>query len=326
MGASGFVGSHVARKLVARGDDVRVYLRRTSSTIAFDDLDVERHYGDLRDAEALRRAMADCDVVYYCVVDTRFHLRDPSPLYETNVNSLLRVLDVAAGAGLSKFVYCSTVGTVAVGTSSEPANEDTPFNWAGKGGAYIESRRAGEDLVLQYARGGQVPAVVVCCGTPYGPRDWNPSQGMFVQLSAFGKLPVYLAGVGTEVVGVEDLADGFLLAAERGRVGERYIVSETYMSMRELFSTAARAAGAKPPRFGVPVSVMRVVGIAGSALGALLRRDVVLNRTGQTLMETTSPLDHSKAVRELGWNPRPTTESIERAARWYVDRRDGAFD
>ena len=108
MGASGFVGSHVARKLVERGDDVRVYLRKSSSTVAIDDLDVERCYGDLHDEEALRAAMSDRDVVYYCVVDTRFYLRDPAPLFETNVESLRRVLDIATEADLHRFVFCST--------------------------------------------------------------------------------------------------------------------------------------------------------------------------------------------------------------------------
>ncbi len=113
MGASGFVGSHVTRQLVERGDDVRVYLRKSSSTVAIDDLDVERCYGDLYDEEALRGAMSDRDVVFYCVVDTRFHVRDPAPLFETNVNCLRRVLDIAAEADLDRFVYCSTIGTIA---------------------------------------------------------------------------------------------------------------------------------------------------------------------------------------------------------------------
>ncbi len=149
MGASGFVGSHVTRKLVERGDDVRVYLRKSSLTVAIDDLDVERCYGDLRDEDALRAAMADRDVVFYCVVDTRFYLRDPSPLFETNVESLRRVLDVAVQADLDRFVFCSTIGTIAIAENGESATEDMPFNWDGIGGAYIESRRQAEDLVLR---------------------------------------------------------------------------------------------------------------------------------------------------------------------------------
>ena len=143
MGASGFVGSHVVRKLVERGDDVRVYLRRSSLTVAIDDLDVERCYGDLRDEEALRAAMSDCDVVYYCVVDTRFYLRDPAPLFETNVESLRRVLDVAVEADLSPVRVLQHHRHDRHRRGACPVTEDMPFDWHGKGGAYIESRRAG---------------------------------------------------------------------------------------------------------------------------------------------------------------------------------------
>ncbi|OBK74026.1 NAD-dependent epimerase/dehydratase family protein [Mycobacterium sp. 1274761.0] len=320
MGATGFVGSHVTRKLVERGDDVRVYLRKSSNTVAIDDLSVERCYGDLGDDEAIRAAMADRDVVFYCVVDTRFYLRDPSPLFETNVESLRRVLDIAVQADLFRFVFCSTIGTIAIAERGQSATEDMPFNWAGKGGAYIESRRQAEDLVLRYARERGLPAVALCVSNPYGPRDWQPNQGMMVQMAALGKMPVYVKGVASEVVGIEDVADAFLLAAERGRVGERYIISESFMSMQDLMKTAARAVGAKPPRLGVPLPLMYAFGGLLGLAGRLLRRDVPMNVHGVRLMHIMSPADHGKATRELGWQPRPSAESVARAAQFYVDR------
>lgn len=319
MGASGFVGSHVTRKLAERGDDVRVYLRKSSSTVAIDDLNVERCYGDLNDEQALSAAMSDRDVVYYCIVDTRFHLRDPAPLFETNVESLRRVLDLASTADLHRFVFCSTIGTIALG-EGRAATEDDPFNWHGIGGPYIESRRQAEDMVLRYARERGLPAVAMCVSNPYGPRDWQPHQGLMVKMAALGKIPMYVKGVATEVVGVEDVAEAFLLAGECGRIGERYIISETYMSMREMFETAAIAVGAKPPRLGVPLVMLRAAGHAVSAVGSLLRRDLPLNATGVRLLYTTSPADHSKAMRELGWKPRPAADSISRAAQFYVDQ------
>jgi dihydroflavonol-4-reductase len=323
MGATGFVGSHVTRQLVERGDDVRVYLRRSSLTVAIDDLDVERCYGDLRDDEALTAAMADREVVFYCVVDTRFFLRDPSPLFETNVEGLRRVLDVAAQADLSRFVFCSTIGTIAIARGSERVTEDMPFNWPGKGGPYIESRRQAEDLVLTYARDRGVPAVVMCVSNPYGPLDFQPSQGLMVKMAALGKVPAYLRGVSTEVVGIEDVAGAFLLAADRGRVGERYIISESFMSMRDMLATAAEAVGAKPPRLGVPLAVAyAMAGIIG-ATGRILRRDVPMNVTGVRLLHIMSPADHGKATRELGWTPRPTADSIRRAAEFYVENTGG---
>jgi nucleoside-diphosphate-sugar epimerase len=318
MGATGFVGSHVTRKLVERGDDVRVYVRKSSRTVAIDDLDVERCYGDLYDERALRAAISDRDVVFYCVVDTRFYLRDPAPLFETNVESLRRVLDVASQTDLHRFVFCSTIGTIAIAENGEFVTEDMPFNWPGKGGAYIESRRQAEDLVLRCAKEGALPAVAMCVSNPYGPLDWQPSQGQMIKAAALGKMLVYVKGVSTEVVGIEDVADAFLLAGERGRVGERYIISESFMPMRHMLQTAAGAVGAKPPRFGVPLALLYAVGWTIGGASRLLRRDLPLNTTGVRLLHIMSPADNGKAKRELGWQPRPTAESIRRAARFYV--------
>lgn len=321
MGASGFLGSHVARALVERGDRVRVLLRETSSTRPIDDLNVERHYGDIFDTDAVRTAMAGCAAVFYCVVDTRAWLRDPAPLFRTNVDGLRGVLDIAAESNLQRFVFTSTIGAVAVGEDGRAATEDDPFNWPGKGGPYIESRRQAEDLVLRYAREHGLPAVSMCVSNTYGPRDWQPTpHGAMIAAAALGRVPVYVDGVGSEVVGVEDAAQALVLAAEHGTVGERYIVSERYLSQRELFGTAAQAVGRRAPRIGVPVQLLYAVGAAGGLLGKVLRRDTPVNLTSVRLLDLTSPLDHSKATRDLGWQPRPATEAIARAAEFYVQR------
>lgn len=322
MGASGNVGACVTRQLVERGDDVRVLLRRSSSTKGIDGVDVERCYGDIFDTDAVAAAMADRDVVFYCVVDTRAHLADPAPLFSTNVEGLRNVLDVAVNADLQRFVFLSTIGTIAVGDDGATVDEDTPFNWAGKGGPYIESRRQAEDLVLTYAREHGLPAVAMCVSNPYGPPDWQPRQGALVAMAAFGKLPVYVRGVGSEVVGIDDAADALILAAEYGRIGERYIVSERYMSQREMLTTAAEAVGARPPRFGIPMAPLYVFGWLAGMSNRLFGTDFPMNLTAARLMWLTSPADHSKAMRELGWKPAPTAESIRRAAQFYVDRKN----
>jgi nucleoside-diphosphate-sugar epimerase len=148
MGASGFLGSHVTRQLVERGDDVRVILRRTSSTKAIEDLDVEYHYGDIFDDAAVRAAMAGCDDVFYCVVDTRAWLRDPTPLFRTNVEGLRHVLDAAVDADLRRFVFTSTIGTIGIPAERRPATEEDELNWADKAGAYVRSRVEAENLVM----------------------------------------------------------------------------------------------------------------------------------------------------------------------------------
>ncbi|MCF6386995.1 NAD-dependent epimerase/dehydratase family protein [Mycobacterium sp. MBM] len=324
MGASGFLGSHVTRKLVERGDRVRVLLRTTSATRGLDDLDVDRHYGDIFDAAAVRSAMQDCAAVFYCVVDTRAWLRDPAPLFSTNVDGLRCVLDIAVASGLQKFVFTSTIGAVALGEADRPATEDDPFNWSGVGGPYVESRRQAEALVLEYARERGLPAVAMCVSNTYGPRDWQPTpHGAMIAAVARGRVPVYIDGVGSEVVGVEDAAEALVLAAVHGRVGQRYIVSERYLSQRELFTTAAQAVGVRPPRIGLPIQVLYAVGATGELLGRVLRRDTPVTLTSVRLLDHTSPLDHSKATRELGWRPSPATESIARAAEFYLQRPRG---
>lgn len=322
MGASGNVGACVTRQLVERGDDVRVLLRESSSIKGIDGLDVERCYGDIFDTQAVASAMAGRDVAFYCVVDTRAHLSDPAPLFSTNVEGLRNVLDVAVGVDLQRFVFLSTIGTIAVGDDGATVDEDTPFNWAGKGGPYIESRRQAEDLVLSYARVRGLPAVAMCVSNPYGPPDWQPRQGALVAMAAFGKLPVYVRGVGSEVVGIDDAAQALVLAAEHGRIGERYIVSESYLSQREMFTIAAQAVGARPPRFGIPMAPLYVFGWLAGLSNRLFGTDIPMNLAAARLMWLTSPADHSKATRDLGWKPAPTAEFIARAAQFYVERKD----
>ena len=318
IGASGFLGSHVTRQLVAAGADVRVMLRRTSSTRGIDDLDVERCYGDVFDDAALRAAMAGCDVVYYCVVDARMWLRDPAALFRTNVEGLRHVLDAAVGADLKKFVYTSTTGTLAI-SDAKAVTEDDPHNWD-QGGAYIEVRVAGENLVMSYARDKGLPAVAMCISTTYGPGDWAPTpHGSLVGLVATGRFPFYF-GYSAEVVGIEDAARAMLLAAERGRNGERYIISDRYMSIRELHEIAATAVGRRPPRIGIPMTVLRTGARVNDVLARLLGRDLPFAYAGMRMAELMSPLDHGKAERELGWKPEPVEDSIRKAAAFFASR------
>jgi nucleoside-diphosphate-sugar epimerase len=318
IGASGFLGSHVTRQLVAAGADVRVMLRRTSSTAGIDDLPVERCYGDVFDDAALREAMAGCDVVYYCVVDARMWLRDPAPLFRTNVDGLRHVLDAALDADLKKFVYTSTTGSLAI-SDTRPVTEDDPHNWD-QGGAYIEARVAGENLLLSYARDKGLPAVAMCISTTYGPGDWAPTpHGSLIAHVANGRFPFYL-GYSAEVVGIEDAARAMLLAAERGRSGERYIVSDRYMSIRELHRIAATAVGRRPPRIPIPMPVLRAGARLNDLMARLLRRDLPFAYAGMRMAELMSPLDHGKAERELGWKPEPVEDSIRKAAVFFASR------
>jgi dihydroflavonol-4-reductase len=292
-------------------------LRRNSSTKGIDGLDVER-YGDVFDDSALRAAMTGCDVVYYCVVDARMWLRDPAPLFRTNVKGLRHILDAALDADLQKFVYTSTTGTLAI-SHSRAVTEDDPHNWD-QGGAYIEARVAAENLLMSYAHDKGLPAVAMCISTTYGPGDWAPTpHGSLIARVATGRFPFYL-GYSAEVVGIEDAARAMLLAAEHGRNGERYIISDRYMSIRELHQIAATAVGRRPPRIGIPMPVLRAGARVNDFMARLLRRDLPFAYVGIQMAELMSPLDHSKAERELGWTPEPVEDSIRKAAVFFAER------
>ncbi|ANE79810.1 NAD-dependent dehydratase [Mycobacterium adipatum] len=318
MGASGFLGSHVTRQLARRGDGVRVLLRRTSDTRGIDGLDVERCYGDLFDDDGLRAAMTDVDVLYYCVVDARAWLRDPGTLFSTNVEGLRRVLDMALATGIEKFVFTSTVGTLAAGTD-RPVTEEDEADWTG-GGPYIESRRAAEALVLEYARTRGLPAVAMCVSTTYGPGDWQPTpHGGALAMVAAGRFPFYF-GYSLEVVGIEDAARAMLLAAKKGRIGERYIISDRFMSSQELHAVAAEAGGVRAPRIGIPLPVLYAGARINDLAARVVNRDLPFATAGLRIVENMGRLDHSKAVRELGWQPEPVRDSIQRAVRFFADR------
>lgn len=321
IGASGFLGSHVTRRLVERGEKVRVLIRPTSSTRGIDDLDVQRRYGDIFDAESVRAAMDGCDVVYYCVVDARAWLRDPTPLWRTNVEGLQNVLDIAADANLRKFVFTSSIATIGLAESG-CATEELPNNWLDIGGDYVHTRVLAEQMVLRDVQEKGLPAVAMCVSNTYGAGDWLPTpHGGLVAAAVRGKLPFYVKGAAAETVGVNDAAEALILAAEHGRPGERYIVSERFMSAREIYETACTAVGVEPPKRGVPIRLLAAAGAVADRVASLTGRDSRLSPLTVRLMHVMSPMDHGKAVRELGWQPGPTPQAIADAAKFFTSRR-----
>ncbi|KHO24962.1 NAD-dependent epimerase/dehydratase family protein [Mycolicibacterium setense] len=318
IGASGFLGSHVARQLVADGDDVRVMIRKTSSTRGIDDLPVERCYGDIFDTVAVRHAMAGCDVVYYCVVDARTWLRDSTPMWRTNVAGLQRVLDVAAQADLSRFVFTSSMSTIGR-VKSGLADENTSHNWLDVAGEYVRTRVAAEKLMLHYCRENALPGVAMCVSNTYGSGDYLPTpHGGMVAAAVQGKMPFYIEGYSAEAVGVKDAARALILAGERGQIGQRYVVSERFISLRDIFGTACDAVGVRPPQWGLPVRFLSALSQVSALVGAIANRDVRLTPLNVRLMHIMSPMDHSKAVRELGWQPASVHDAIAEAAHFFA--------
>ncbi|GED97962.1 NAD-dependent epimerase/dehydratase family protein [Gordonia crocea] len=321
IGASGFLGAHVVRDLVDCGEEVRAVVRTTSDTRGIDGLEVERVTGDIFDPASMHAAIAGCDVVYYCVVDARPWLRDATPMWRTNVEGLRGVLDVVARADLRRFVFTSSVATIGI-PAAGPATEEVRNNWMRRGGEYVQTRVAAEDMVMTYRDTHGLPAVAMCVANTYGAGDYLPTpHGGMVKAAVYGKMPFYVEGIGAEVVGIADAARAMTLAADRGRPGERYIVAERYMSPKEIFAVACEAVGVEPP--SKAVSVRRLTAMAGAAsLAPRLRRTTsLLTPTSVRLMHIMPRMDHGKAVGELGWAPAPTPDAIAEAARFYLGQR-----
>lgn len=325
IGANGYLGSHVTRQLVAAGKDVRVMVREGAGTIGIDDLTVTRFIGDIWDDAVLRAAMTGCGVVYYCVVDTRGWLRDPAPLFRTNVEGTRNVLDVAVepavAAGLKKFVFTSSYVTVGR-RRGHVAMEDDVIVDRGLT-PYVRSRVQAENLVLDYARTRGLPAVAMCVSTTYGAGDWGRTpHGAIIAGAAFGKLPFVMGGIELEAVGVDDAARAMVLAADRGRVGERYLISEKMISNADVVRIAAEAAGVAASTKTIPLALSYAMAALGSVKARLKGTDERLSLGSLRLMRAEAPVDCGKAEHELGWQPRPVEDAIREAATWWVGLRD----
>ncbi|HTI78464.1 MAG TPA: NAD-dependent epimerase/dehydratase family protein [Mycobacterium sp.] len=321
IGANGFLGSHVTRQLVSDGHEVRAMVRPNAMTVGIDDLPVTRYQGDIWDNDTLREAMTGVDDVYYCVVDTRGWLRDPAPLFHTNVDGTRNVLEVAKDAGLHRFIFTSSYVTVGRRRGRVASEDDTIIDRGLT--PYVRSRVQAENLVLTYAKEHGLPAVAMCVSTTYGTGDWGRTpHGAIIAGAAFGKLPFVMSGIELEAVGVQDAARAMILAAERGRIGERYLISEKMISNADVVRIAAEAAGVPAPTKAIPLPVSYALAAAGSVKAKLRGTDEQLSMGSLRLMRAEAPVDHGKAVRELGWEPRPVEESIREAARFWVGLRD----
>lgn len=318
-GASGFVGSHTTRLLANGGRKVRVLVRKSSNTEAFKNLPVEIHYGDVLDPESLRQAMQGCGSVFYSVVDARFWLTDVTPIYRNNVEGLINAMDAALACGIQRFIFTSTMGTLGLNPNG-PVTEDTPFNWLDKAPPYIRARLEAENVFLKYCREKNLPGVALCIANTYGPEDYQPTpHNGALWNTGSGKIK-FTVDAGAPTVDIRDAAQAAVLAEQYGRIGERYIIANEYVSNKDLYGMAAKECGVPPPRL-IPHGVAYAVAWVSERICKLLgKKDYFVSTDAVYLGDVFKQLDSSKARRELHWNPRPIAETVRDAMAWFKER------
>jgi dihydroflavonol-4-reductase len=316
-GATGFLGSHVARQLLAKGADLRLLVRATSRTNNIDDLPAERVVGDLRDVESLRKGMAGCEFVFHVAADYRLWAQNGQELYDSNVEGTRNVLQAARDIGLRRVIYTSSVATMGFGNNGRLTDERTPVTIANMIGDYKRSKFMAERLVIEAAQAGQ-NVVIVNPTTPIGERDIKPTPtGRIVVDFLRRKFPAYV-DTGLNLVDVVDCAQGHLLAMEKAVPGERYILGGENLTLKQILDKLAAITGLPSPKVKLPYGMAYATGVVDTLVtGTIRKREprVTLDsvRMGRKKMFVTS----AKAERELGWNPRPVEDALRRAVEWF---------
>jgi dihydroflavonol-4-reductase len=314
-GASGFLGSHVTRQLVARGENVRVLLRPSSQNRAIADLPLEYVTGDLRDAASLDRAMKDVRRVFHVAADYRLWARRSREIYDSNVGGTKNVLAAAKRAGVEQFIYTSTVATIAVDRPAPP-NESTDAKLEEMVGHYKRSKWMAEREALNAAKDG-LPVIVAMPTTPVGPWDWKPTPtGKLIVDFLNGKMPGYVE-TGLNFVGVEECAAGHLLVAEKGKVGQRYLLGGENLTLKQMLDTLAKITGLPAPKLKIPHGLALGVAYANTIFSRLIGREPGIPIEGVKIARHMMFVDCSRSQRELGFKAGPVAAALERAVRWY---------
>jgi dihydroflavonol-4-reductase len=315
-GATGFVGAAIARALLAAHWQVRVLARKGSERRNLRGLDVEVQEGDLTDLDSLQSAARGCTGLFHAAADYRLGAPDPSQLYRANVEGTRNVLAAASRAGVRRIVYTSSVATIGIPTDGTPGDEATPNSLQNMIGHYKRSKYLAEEVVIEAARAG-TSVVIVSPSTPVGPGDVKPTPtGQLVLDAAAGRMPAYV-DTGLNIVHVDDVAAGHLLAYERGIVGERYILGGQDMSLREILALISTLVGRKPPRVRLPYGVVLPIAYLAEAYAKLSGRSGRITLEGVRMSRKRMFFSSAKAMRELGYTYRPPVEAFKDAIRWY---------
>ena len=311
-GATGFVGWHVARLLTERGYPVRALVRGGKRVR---DLDVEHRTGDLRDAASLAGAVEGCGAVFHVAADYRLWARDEGEMRRSNVEGTRNVLRAAQKAGVERVVYTSTVGCIGIPAGGE-GDEESPVAFSDMAGAYKRTKFEAEMAALEFAREG-LPVVIVNPTAPVGDGDVKPTPtGRIVLDFLRGKMPAYI-DTGLNLVDVRDVAEGHLLACERGKAGERYILGCENMTLENVLAELARISGREAPRLRIPYGAAYVAGLISTAWANVTGREPRAPIDAVRMARKKMYVRCEKARREIGYAPGPVGEALRRAVEWF---------
>jgi dihydroflavonol-4-reductase len=316
-GATGFLGSHVARVLAEQGADLRLLVRSSSNLRNLEGLKAETAIGDLRDPASLQKAMTGCDTVFHVAADYRLWVQDPEEMYRSNVEGTRAILETARKTGVRRMVHTSSVATVGFTANGHPADEDSPVSLADMIGHYKRSKFLSEQIALEAGRSG-MHVVVVNPTTPVGDRDVKPTPtGRILVDFLKRKFPAYVE-TGLNLVDVEECARGHIAALEKGKTGERYILGGEDLTLKQILDKLADITGLRSPVVKLPYVFAFAAGVVDEAItGRMLHREpratIDTVRMGRKKMFASS----GKAERELGWPLVPVEGALRRAVQWF---------
>ena len=316
-GATGFVGAAVARALLKEGWEVRALVRKSSDRRNVQS--VETVEGDLADVSSLARALSGCEGLFHVAADYRLGAFDPRQLYKTNVEGTRNILNAARDAGVRRVVYTSSVATIGIPKDGTPGTEESPSTLEDMIGHYKRSKYLAEEVAREAAKAG-IAVVIVNPSTPVGPGDVKPTPtGQLVFDAAAGRMPAYV-DTGLNIVHVDDVANGHLLAYHRGRVGERYILGGQDMTLREILIEIARLVGRKPPSVRLPSGVVMPIAYVAEAFARVTGRSTRVTVEGVRMARKLMFFSSAKAARELGYQWRAPTQAFVDAIEWFREQ------
>jgi len=316
-GATGFVGTAVARALIAAGRRVRALCRPQSDRRNLAGLDLEIRQGSLEDARSLAAAVAGCGALYHVAADYRLWVRDPEAMYRANVEGTRALMTAALAAGVERVVYTSSVATLGLRADGAPTDETTPSTLDDMVGPYKRSKFLAEAEVRGLVETRRLPAVIVNPSTPIGPRDIKPTPtGQMIVEAASGRMPAFV-DTGLNLVHVEDVARGHLLAEERGRVGARYILGGENLSLAEILRRIAAITGRRPPVVRLPLPVVWPIAAVAEAAGRLTGKEPMVTFDSLRMARKKMYFSSAKAERELGYRARPADQALADAVQWF---------